>query len=150
MFILVARGGQSRIEEQPFRFSFHLARSFISCSPVGTRARGLVGVRVHAREIPDKRAGVPEEDFFRRKRGRAFEVVGGVLRRFFVFLRLCAGPSRGFLEFNDPCSLPPSPLPNFFPGSARIICQRLRSIFTMINDEREYSFSLRSGASSHA
>lgn len=52
-------------------------------------------VRVHAREIPDKRAGVPRlRRGFLSQKSRAFEVVGGVLRRFFVFLRLCAGPSR--------------------------------------------------------
>lgn len=53
-------------------------------------ARGLVGVRVHAREILDKRGGAARpgaarrlsfrEDFFRRKRGRVFQVVGGVGR----------------------------------------------------------------------
>ena len=79
---------EDRFNLPPFRLFFlarTYTRSFCSrCSCSHSRwfvARGLVGVRVHAREIPDKRAGVPRFkriSFLRRKRGRAFEVVGGV------------------------------------------------------------------------
>lgn len=64
--------------------------------------RGLVGVRVHARKIPDKRAGVPRPrrgDFFRRKRGRAGR---GRRRgpRFFIFLHAAIISLRGIAARN--------------------------------------------------
>lgn len=131
--LLLKLPNRKGFERQSNLFDSPSTRSFLYflLLPVGTRARGLVGVCActPARSLINEPASlVSEEDFFRRKRGRAFEVVGGVLRRFFVFLRLCAGPSSSrefFVLFIDRRSLRSSLLNRHFLPDRSIICQTI-------------------------